>query len=98
MYLPSIAYGAVRNADMEQNSYLPLTVSFIGLYYTKMPSPAQKTASVSLSQDSQDSQDSHFEYTVLKGFFLQSEDSTDDTKFDFVCLPFPSFSLAFQKF
>lgn len=95
MYLPSIAYGAVRNADMEQNSYLPLTISFIGLYYTKMPSPAPKTTSVSLSEDSQDS---HFEYTVLKGFFLQSEDSTDDTKFDFVCLSFPCFSSAFQKF
>ena len=29
-------------------------------------------------------QDFHFKYTVQKGFFLQSEDSTDDTTFDFV--------------
>ncbi|KAL5121418.1 putative phosphoglycerate mutase pmu1 [Pleosporales sp. CAS-2024a] len=28
-------------------------------------------------------QDMHFEYTVLKGYFKQSEDSTDDTRFDF---------------
>jgi hypothetical protein len=29
--------------------------------------------------------DFHFKYTVLKGYFMQSEDSTDDTTFDFVC-------------
>lgn len=29
--------------------------------------------------------DFHFKYTVQKGFFLQSEDSTDDKKFDYVC-------------
>ena len=28
----------------------------------------------------------HFKYTVQKGFFLQSENSTDDTTFDFVRL------------
>ena len=28
--------------------------------------------------------DFHFKYTVLKGFFLQSEDDTDDITFDFV--------------
>lgn len=28
--------------------------------------------------------DFHFKYTVQKGVFLQSEDSTDDTTFDFV--------------
>ncbi|KAF1917698.1 histidine phosphatase superfamily [Ampelomyces quisqualis] len=27
--------------------------------------------------------DFHFKYTVLKGYFMQSEDSTDDTTFDF---------------
>lgn len=32
--------------------------------------------------------DFHYKYTVEKGLFLQSEDSTDDTTFDFV-----SFSL-----
>lgn len=26
----------------------------------------------------------HFKYTVLKGYFMQSEDSTDDSTFDFV--------------
>lgn len=31
-------------------------------------------------------QDFHFKYTVLNGYFLQSEDSTDDGKFDFVRL------------
>jgi hypothetical protein len=31
-------------------------------------------------------QDFHFKYTVLKGYFKQSEDSTDDSTFDFVCL------------
>lgn len=31
--------------------------------------------------------DFHFKYTVQKGFFLQSEDSTDDTTFDFVSAP-----------
>jgi hypothetical protein len=29
-------------------------------------------------------QDFHYKYTVQKGLFMQSEDSTDDTKFDFV--------------
>ncbi|KAH8723436.1 histidine phosphatase superfamily [Phaeosphaeriaceae sp. PMI808] len=28
--------------------------------------------------------DHHFKYTVLKGYFMQSEDSTDDQKFDFI--------------
>jgi hypothetical protein len=28
--------------------------------------------------------DFHFKYTVQKGYFLQSEDSTDDKTFDFV--------------
>ncbi|KAF2832352.1 phosphoglycerate mutase-like protein [Ophiobolus disseminans] len=28
-------------------------------------------------------QDFHFNYTVLKGYFMQSEEDTDDTKFDF---------------
>ena len=27
----------------------------------------------------------HFKYSVVKGYFLQSEEETDDTKFDFVC-------------
>jgi hypothetical protein len=30
--------------------------------------------------------DFHFKYTVLKGYFMQSEDSTDDVTFDFVCI------------
>lgn len=30
--------------------------------------------------------DFHFKYTVLKGYFMQSEDSTDDVTFDFVRL------------
>jgi hypothetical protein len=36
-------------------------------------------------------QDFHFKYTVQKGHFLQSEDSTDDLTFDFVrpCLILP---------
>jgi hypothetical protein len=29
-------------------------------------------------------QDFHFEYTVQKGIFMQSEEETDDEKFDFV--------------
>lgn len=29
--------------------------------------------------------DYHYRYTVQKGVFLQSEDSTDDAVFDFVC-------------
>jgi hypothetical protein len=33
--------------------------------------------------------DFHFKYTVLKGLFLQSEDSTDDKTFDFVQHPSP---------
>lgn len=32
------------------------------------------------------SQAFHFKYTVLKGYFMQSEDSTDDSTFDFVSL------------
>lgn len=28
----------------------------------------------------------HFQYTVQKGYFQQSEDSTDDKKFDFVSI------------
>jgi hypothetical protein len=28
--------------------------------------------------------DFHYKYTVQKGYFLQSEDSTDDQSFDFV--------------
>lgn len=31
--------------------------------------------------------DFHYRYTVQKGVFLQSEDSTDDTAFDFVRPP-----------
>jgi hypothetical protein len=31
--------------------------------------------------------DHHYKYTVQKGLFLQSEDSTDDSTFDFVDLP-----------
>ena len=34
-------------------------------------------------------QDFHYKYTVQKGLFLQSEDSTDDTNFDFVQPPHP---------
>jgi hypothetical protein len=30
--------------------------------------------------------DFHYKYTVLKGYFMQSEDSTDDVTFDFVRL------------
>jgi hypothetical protein len=32
--------------------------------------------------------DYHFRYTVQKGFFMQSEDETDDKSFDFVCYVF----------
>jgi len=28
--------------------------------------------------------DFHFEYETVKGYFMQSEDGTDDTEFDFV--------------
>lgn len=28
--------------------------------------------------------DYHYEFETLKGYFAQSEDSTDDSKFDFV--------------
>jgi hypothetical protein len=36
--------------------------------------------------------DFHYKYTVQKGYFLQSEDSTDDQNFDFVrqCLLDPT--------
>jgi hypothetical protein len=34
--------------------------------------------------------DFHFKYTVLKGYFLQSEDSTDDQTFDFVRIHYNS--------
>jgi hypothetical protein len=30
------------------------------------------------------SRDFHFKFAVLKGYFMQSEDSTDDVNFDFV--------------
>lgn len=30
-------------------------------------------------------QDYHYEFTVQKGFFMQSENETDDKEFDFVC-------------
>lgn len=39
--------------------------------------------------------DFHYRYTVQKGVFLQSEDSTDDTAFDFVrALKTPSCTIA----
>jgi hypothetical protein len=28
---------------------------------------------------------SHFKFSLVKGYFAQSEDETDDTTFDFVC-------------
>ena len=31
--------------------------------------------------------DFHFEYTTITGYFLQSENDTDDSKFNFVRLP-----------
>lgn len=40
----------------------------------------------------------HFEYTVHKGVFMQSEDETDDTKFDFVCYSYLSLSLSLSFF
>ena len=54
----------------------------IFLYYTMSSTPPHSTPVPATSP-----QDFHYKYTVQKGLFMQSEDSTDDTKFDFVQAP-----------
>lgn len=56
-----------------------LSVLLIFLYYT-MSSDDSRSIPVPAAPP----RDFHYKYTVQKGVFLQSEDSTDDTKFDFV--------------
>jgi hypothetical protein len=41
--------------------------------------------------------DFHFEYEVLKGYFKQSEEDTNDKDFDFVSVPAIPFFLTRQK-
>lgn len=52
--------------------------SLFTLYKTKMSRSDYVPSSASSPLDF------HFEYTVQKGYFMQSEDETDDTDFDFV--------------
>ncbi|KAF1937635.1 phosphoglycerate mutase-like protein [Clathrospora elynae] len=54
-------------------------------YYFAMSTSDQSSSvmPVAGAVDESEGRDFYFQYTVLKGYFLQSEESTDDTKFDF---------------
>lgn len=69
-----------------------ISTILIFFFYT-MSSDGSKSIPVPASPP----RDFHFKYTVQKGLFLQSEDSTDDTSFDFVsCIDLPKRARATQ--
>lgn len=57
--------------------FIFLSISLLLIFYLTMSTEIPVSAPAP--------QDLHYKYTVLKGFFMQSEDDTDDKKFDFVC-------------
>jgi hypothetical protein len=55
-----------------------VSVTLILLFYTTMNDKHQDIV------PAEPQREFYFNYTVQKGYFLQSEDSTNDKKFDFV--------------
>jgi hypothetical protein len=66
-----------------------LSIFLILLFYIMS---SEDPHSTSIPVPTKPPRDFHYRYTVQKGVFLQSEDSTDDTEFDFVC-PLPTVKL-----
>ena len=58
-----------------------LSVLLIFLFYIMSSNDSHSTP---IPVPTKPPRDFHYRYTVQKGVFLQSEDSTDDTTFDFV--------------
>jgi hypothetical protein len=58
-----------------------LSILLVFLFYFSM-STTDHTSTVPVPAEPP--MDYHFKYTVQKGFFMQSEDETDDKTFDFV--------------
>jgi hypothetical protein len=73
------------DTNMKNRPILFLSITLILFSYFTM-----SNTSPSIPVPANPQQDFHFKYTVLKGYFMQSEDSTDDTTFDFVRPPFTS--------
>lgn len=57
-----------------------VSTTLIFLFYTTTSTNMSSSTPIPATP----AQDFHFAYTVQKGFFLQSEDETDDREFDFV--------------
>ena len=63
-----------------------LSILLIVLFYIMS---SNNSHSIPIPVPAQPPRDFHYRYTVQKGVFLQFEDSTDDTEFDFVCSSSP---------
>lgn len=72
-----------------------VSVILVSVIYLSMGAEEGLSAAVpvvpSRSGSEAKEQDFHYKFTVQKGFFMQSEDETDDRGFDFVCCLFSSY-------
>jgi hypothetical protein len=60
-----------------------VSILAISVYYLTMTT-SDHSSVVPIADADEVDRSFHFKYTVQKGYFQQSEDSTDDQKFDFV--------------